>query len=603
MDDAAISFAVLGAVVVGFISNRLPVELVAIGAALALYATGVLGLHATLAGFGDPMVVFIAALFVVSEGLDATGVTAWAGRRLIAFAGEGPNRLVVLVMGLCAVVTALISINGAVAALLPIVVVAAIRLGRPTSQLMLPLAFAAHAGSLLALTGTPVNVIVSEAAENAGQAPFGYLEFSLAGLPLLAGTVAITLLLGPRLLPQRTPKAIPADLGAHARTLMDHYLREDAVFTLKAQPGSPLIGSPRAALDLRGYGGVTLVGVVREGRDGPSGDAPLKAGDVLIVQGDDDAVARLAGERGLAVVSRPAADDVADTLLNRELGAAEIVVSPRSALIGLPVFAGMVTSSGDLVILAVQRAGSDQGPQEVVLAAGDALLVRGTWDALEQSAGDPDVLVVDHPELVRRQAVPMGPRARRAVAVLLAMIAALASGAVPPSIAALSAAAAMVVLRVLSPQQAYRSVAWTTVVLIGAMIPLTTAMKDTGAADQLASTLVDTIGSAGPYALLIGLFVLTAAMGQIISNSATALIVIPIAVSAATELGVSARPLLMTVAVSAAASFLTPVATPVNLMVMGPGGYRFGDYYKLGLPLLVWYLIVAVAVIPLAWRF
>ena len=219
MDDAAISFAVLGAVVVLFIWNRFPVELVAIAAALALYATGVLDLQQTLAGFGDPMVVFIAALFVVSEGLDATGVTAWAGQRLIAYAGDSGNRLLVLVMLLCALVTALISINGAVAALLPIVVVAALRLGRPTSQLMLPLAFAAHAGSLLALTGTPVNVIVSEAAENAGQAPFGYFEFSLVGIPLLIGTVLIIVLFGSRLLPQRTPKSMPADLGAHARTL------------------------------------------------------------------------------------------------------------------------------------------------------------------------------------------------------------------------------------------------------------------------------------------------------------------------------------------------------------------------------------------------
>jgi len=337
--------------------------------------------------------------------------------------------------------------------------------------------------------------------------------------------------------------------------------------------------------------------VLRDNGSGPLGDDPVQAGDTLIVQGDEAAIARLADEQRLTITH---GDDL--ELITRELGAAEIVLPPRSALIGETVFPGMVTASGDLVVLAVQRAGSDQEGQ-VELAAGDTLLVRGTWDALERNAEDPEVLLVDDPELVRRQTVPMGPRAKRSLAVLVAMIIALASGIMPPSIAALGAAFLMVVLGILAPQQAYRAVAWTTVVLIAAMIPLTTAMQTTGAADQLASALVDVVGGAGPRVLLIGLFVLTAVLGQIISNSATALIVIPIAVSAAAELGVSNRPLLMTVGVAAAASFLTPVATPVNLMVMEPGGYRFGDYWKLGLPLLAWFGVVAVLLVPVIWAF
>jgi di/tricarboxylate transporter len=601
VDDATISFAVLGAVVVLFVWNRLPVELVAVGAALALFATGVLDVNEALAGFGDPMVVFIAALFVVSDGLAATGVTARAGEWLIGLAGRGGGRLLLSVMLMCALLTALISVNGAVAALLPVVVVAAIRLGRPTSQLLLPLAFAAHAGSLLALTGTPVNVIVSEAAVDAGGEPFGYLEFSLVGIPLLLGTLAIVSLFGARLLPRRTPKSLPADLGDHAHTLMAHYLRSDAVYKLRTNPGSPLVGASRAGLDLHAGAGVTLVSVQRGAGTGPAGEEPLVAGDVLIVQGADDAVSRLAQSLDLEVVSRPGADAVAAALLTRDLGVAEIVLPPRSALIGEPVFPGMVTASGDVVILAVQRAGTDQGA--VTLAAGDTLLVRGAWDALERNVVDPDVLLVDHPELVRRQAVPMGARAKRSIFVLAAMVLALASGVMPPAIAALGAAALMVLLGVLTPPQAYRAVSWTTVVLIGAMIPLSTAMQTTGAAEQLASALVDAVGSAGPHVLLIGLFVLTAGLGQIISNSATALIVIPIAVSAASELGVSERPLLMTVTVAAAASFLTPVATPVNLLVLEPGGYRFGDYWKLGLPLLVWFGVVAAVVVPLVWSF
>jgi di/tricarboxylate transporter len=182
------------------------------------------------------------------------------------------------------------------------------------------------------------------------------------------------------------------------------------------------------------------------------------------------------------------------------------------------------------------------------------------------------------------------------------MVILLATGAVPPVVAALVAACAMVLLGVLTVEQAYRSINWTTVILVGAMIPLSTAMAETGAAKMMADELVRLVGDAGPYALLGGLFVLTAILGQLISNTATALIVIPIAVAAAHDIGLSPRPVLMSVAIAAAASFLTPVATPVNLMVMGPGGYRFGDYWKLGLPLMLWFFVVATFYVPVFWR-
>jgi di/tricarboxylate transporter len=261
----------------------------------------------------------------------------------------------------------------------------------------------------------------------------------------------------------------------------------------------------------------------------------------------------------------------------------------------------MVTESGDLAILAVQRGGDDTGPGEIVLAEGDTLLLQGAWDALDANLDDPAVLVVDPPDLVRRQAVPLGAGARTSLLVLAAMVVALATGAVPPAVAGLCAASALILLGVLTVEQAQRGISWTTVVLVGGMISLSNAMVSSGAATQLADRLVDTVGDAGPHALLLGLFVLTAALGQLISNMATALIVIPIALSAAAEMDVSAKPVLMAVTVAAAASFLTPVATPANLMVLGPGGYRFGDYWKLGLPMLVLFGVVAVLLVPVFW--
>ena len=213
MSDITTCFLILGVSVVLFISQRIPVELVAIGVALSLYFTKILSLGEALSGFGDPTVLFIASLFVVSEGLDATGVTTWVGQKLVARAGSSNLRLLVFTMLISALLTALINPNGAVAALLPVVVVVAIRLGRSPSELLLPMAFAAHAGSMLALTGTPVNVIVSKAAADAGAGSFGFLEFSLVGIPLVLGTIAITVLLGPRLIPQRTPRSIPPDFS------------------------------------------------------------------------------------------------------------------------------------------------------------------------------------------------------------------------------------------------------------------------------------------------------------------------------------------------------------------------------------------------------
>ncbi len=289
-------------------------------------------------------------------------------------------------------------------------------------------------------------------------------------------------------------------------------------------------------------------------------------------------------------------------LLTRELGVIEVVIPPRSPMVGEVVFPGMMRGP-DLVILAIQRLGKDRGPRETELHVGDALLVHGTWPAIDALVDDRDVLAVDSPDLVRRQAVPLGPKAVRAIAVLTAMIVLLAFGLVPPAVAGLLAAVGMVLAKVVGIEQAYRSVSWGTVVLVGGLIPLSTAIQASGAADQMADVLIDVVGDSSPILLMLGLFLLTGALGQIISNTATTLIVVPIAVSAALETSVSVQPILMLIAVAGSASFLTPISTPANMMVMGPGGYRFGDYWKLGLPIMAFWLVTSLVIIPLVWPF
>ncbi|MEQ1955031.1 SLC13 family permease [Mesorhizobium yinganensis] len=608
---ASITLIIVIAVVL-FVWNKLPVVVVAMMVGLALWASGILTLGQSLAGFGDPAVIFIASLFVVSSGLEVTGVTAWAGQLLIRGAGEeSRTRLLLLMMSLVALLTALISVNGAVAALLPVVVVIAVRLKRNSSQLLMPLVFSAHAGSMLALTGTPVNVLVSEAGFDAGVGGFAFFEFALVGVPLLVGSMAIIVLFGQKLLPERNGATMPADFSRHARTLVEQYGLASGVYRMRVRPNSSYAGAAPSAIDLAAYPGLQLVGVQEGESAGPLRRALIAVGDHMLVRGDPDTVANFAADMHLSFREEGATPGKGEeTLFNRQSGLAEVVIPPRSGLIGQAVFPGMVTESGDLIILAVQRAGVEiEAPKAagdvrgIVLQAGDTMLLQGTWKALDVHLDDPDVLVVSSPELVRRQAVPMGPGAKQAVAILLGMVLLLATGIVPPAVAGLLAAGATILSGIMTVEQSYRAIGWTTVILVGAMMPLSTAMVETGAAKFMAEWLVGLVGDAGPLALLAGLFVLTAIMGQLISNTATALIVIPIGVAAAASMGVSPRPVLMSTGVAAAAAFLTPIATPTNLMVMGPGGYLFSDYWKLGLPLLIWFFVVSVFIVPLIWSF
>ncbi|UCR90219.1 SLC13 family permease [Mycetocola spongiae] len=527
MDPILATFLILGAAVIAFLSGRLPLAVIAVGVSLALWASGVLPLQDALAGFGDPTVLFIAALFIVSEGLDSSGVTALLGRAIAARSRGNSRRALLLIMLIVAALTALISVNGAVAALLPMTVIIAVRSGFPPARLLLPLAFAAHAGSLLALTGSPVNVIVSEIAREETGHGFGFLEFGLVGVPLVVGTVLIVMLCGRGLVPERAASALPRDLSGHADTLFRHY----------SSPVSSLLPDP--------------------------------------------ALETVGGEEGVA----------------------EVIVAPRSSLIGERAFPGMVSASGALIVLAIQRNGKDTGSRETILAGGDALLVRGPWAALEALTASDRVLAVDEPALWRRQILPLGPAGYTAIAVLLGMIILLVSGAVPAAVAGLLGAGAMILTRVVSMGQAYRSISWTTVILVAGMIPLSTAFLETGAAEVIGHGLILAVGAAGPHMILLAMCLVVAILGQLISNTATVLIMAPIAIAIAGEMNLSLLPFLMALAVTGAAAFLTPVATPVNMMVMGPGGYRFSDYWRLGLPLLALFLAVAVLLVPLIWPF
>lgn len=601
MSPAAITLLTLAVVVALFVWNRLPVEIVAVGSALVLYATGVLSLPEALVGFGDPAVVFIAALFVVSESLDSSGVTTWAAQAIVGRATGGWRKLLVLIMILAAVLTALIGLNGTAAALIPMVVVIALRRSLPPSRLLMPLAFAGSAGGLLLLTGSPVNVVISEAAADAGVGAFGFFEFAIVGIPLVIGTILLTVVLGRRVLPDRESDQLPPDLSGLAGSIVRDW-GLDRVWHLRVPQASPLVGRPRALPHPQLPESLRIVKVLDAGAGVPSSQGQVCVGDRFTLLGAQPDVARFAEQNLLHLEAERSAVDVEQGLLTAETGVAEAVVPPRSMLIGATVTPSQVVDGG-LVVLGISRGGTDLGGGQVRLREGDVVLVEGPWEALDAASRSHDLLVVNAPDDVRRQTVPLGRGSGRALAVLAVMVLLLATGIVPAAVAALVAALAMVLLRVVSMQQAYRGISWTTVLLIAGMIPMATAVTTSGAGDLVASLIVNAVGDSGPVVFLAAMFAVTVAFGQLISNTATALIMIPVAVSAAEKLDISARPVLMSLCVAAAVAFLTPVSTPANLMVMGPGGYRFGDYWKLGLPLVLLFGVVSVGLVPLVWRF
>jgi len=603
MSDAAIVATILVATLALFIWNRLPPVIVGMGMALSLFLTGVLPAAEAIRGLGDPVVVMLAGLFIVAAGLEAAGVTTWAGQKLVEAAGGSVSKAFLLLMLVIGVFCASIGFNATVAALLPVTMVLAIRLKLASSQLMMPLAFATHSASVFTLLGTPINVIALTTAQSAGL-NIGFFEFSAVGLPLFIGSIAIVFLTYRFLLPHRNGANLPPDFSNHAATLVEQYRLEDGLHRLRVRSTSPLIGKPRDALAIDRYPELSLVAV----KDGATNQLiardMLQHNDMVLVRGPAAAVGELAA--ALELAPREAEEEpagLAGSLFNRGSGLAEVVIPPRSEFVGRTVFNGMTTDAGDLMILGIRRGDLDLGEAPVTLQPGDTLLMQGTWQALDKRLATPQVLVVDSPDLVRRQAVPLGWKASQAVGVLGLLVVLLVWGGFPPAINALICAGLMVLLGVVTIPQAYKSIDWNTVILIGAMIPIAPAMERSGVAAMIGGGLVDLVGDLGPLAVLAGLFLVTAALTQLMANTAASLVMLPVALAAAGDIGVSPLPMIMAVAVGAQAAFLTPVATPPNLMVLGPGGYAFGDYAKFGLPILLWWFIATIVFVPLWWRF
>ncbi|WP_353804710.1 SLC13 family permease [Pseudomonas aeruginosa] len=590
-----------------FIHNRLRLDVIALLVIMAFSVSGTLTLNEALAGFSDPSVILIAALFVIGESLVRTGVAYQVGDWLIARAGSSEARLLVLLMLAVAGLGSVMSSTGVVAIFIPVVLSIAAKLKIPPGRLMMPLAFAGLISGMMTLVATPPNMVVNSELAREGHAGFGFFAFTPIGLMVLAIGVAYMLLTRNWL-----NAASPAEVGAPKarRTLRDlirDYRLAGRERRLQVQLGSPLIGSPLEELQLRTRLGANVVGLERVRKFHSEvvkvgGSTELKAGDVLLLDvfAPPEDMDRRCAELNLVRLPFRASYFIDQS---REVGMAEVTLPPDSTLLGKSVLELGFRSQYGLNVVGLRRdhEALTDGMLEEKLRLGDTLLVIGAWKAIRQLQGrNRDFLVLSLPAEIDEVA-PALSKAPHALLSLAVMVALMVSGVVPNVVAALVGCLLMGLFRCIDMDGAYRAIHWQSLVLIVGMLPFALALQKTGGIDLVVSLLVDALGDAGPRVLLASLFLLTAAIGLFISNTATAVLMAPIAIATAKQIGASPYPFAMVVAVAASAAFMTPISSPVNTLVLGPGQYRFGDFVRIGVPFTLLVMFVCVLVIP--WLF
>lgn len=610
-----ITLIILFITLVFFIWDKYPPDVVAVMSMLALFLAGVLDLSETLSGFSNPTVIMIAALFIIGEGLSRTGWTALAGRKFVELARKSTNKLLVLVTLGSGILSGFVSNTGAVAALMPMTVSAAWNAGTFPSRLLIPMAYGSNTGGLLTLTGTPPNIIVSDALQQNGFEGFSFFEFSLIGVPLLIVTLLYFRFIGYKLLPSRKTKDRPASIDSEMHKWIENFSIGDNLYRLKIRSMSPLLNTHLKDWDLEDKYNVSVVRLRRRHPkplrgiqpyvEFPIQETKLMYHDIITVKGSAEDVDRLMLEFSLNIVPTPPdKEGLKKELISHEAGMAELVVVPNSRFIGERLQIGTYLQKTDIQLFGVNRGSKAVEGRDVTIQAGDTLLVRGSWENIGSlKSSHENLVVVGSPENMSKDVDQLSTKSYIAMGALVLMILLLVLDVFPGAITALICAGLVMLTGCVPITKAYRNISWTSVVMIAAMIPMGAALEKTGIAKITADALVDSLGQIHPTALLAGFFLVTSLFSQAISNSATAILMAPIALFAAISLGVSPAPFLITVAISASTACLTPVATPTNAMVMSAGNYKFVDYFKVGAPLLLIIFATTVLLVPVIWSY
>ncbi len=603
--DALLTLCILAVTVVLFVSDRLRLDVVALMSLLALSLFGVAPLDVVLSGFSNAAVLMIAGLFVIGAAISETGAADWLGQRLERASGGSEARAVVVITCATALVSAFMSSTGTVALLMPVVGTLAARRGIPTGRLMMPLAFGAHLGSNLTLISTPPNLLVSTALTDAGRAPFRFFSFTVPGLVVLILGVAYLAFIGRKLLPV-------GERGESQRSLLSaldlakEYGLGEALVTLRIPEGSPLVGMSLATANLRAARGVTVVGISRAGealRVVPR--VVFAADDELRVLGTPEAIDAMVRELSVVV---DASSEVFTLPADESL--AVVVLPRRSRLVGRTLRTAKFRDRYRANVLAVRRIDGktsvnhkDAALRDLVLRSGDTLLLKSRRKYLRRLHHErTDLVLMAEPD-AGSDVVVDRPRALGAIAITFAMLVVMAFGWLPNVIAVLLAALLVVLTGCVRPAEMYRTLNWESVVLIACMMPLATTLERTGVTSFVVRSIEHQLQGSSPVVVLALIVAVTSAFGMVLSNTATAVLLAPVAIRLAAAFHIAPEPLLMGVAFASSAAFATPIASPVNVLVMNPGGYRFGDYARVGVPLQLLVLAGAVLVIPLVFPF
>ncbi|MEO9892248.1 SLC13 family permease [Aurantibacter sp.] len=605
---------ILTITIVLFIWGKYPPDVVAILSMLTLFLMGILDLKETLSGFSNPTVIMIAALFIIGEGLSRTGWTALAGRKFVEWAGNSIPRLLIIVTFGSSVLSGFVSNTGTIAALLPVTVSAAWNAATLPSKLLMPIAFSSNTGGLLTLTGTPPNIIASNVLVESGMEGFSFFEFGLIGLPLLLIALLYFRYIGYKLLPSNKTKDRPINIDSEMHKWIENYSIGDNMYRFRIRSMSPFINTKIGEWNFEDVSKVTILRLRRrhpnklkripEFVEFPKPDTEMRYHDIITVKGEPNEVDALMLKYKLGIIPFEHTDnELKDELINQEVGLSQMLITPNSAFVGRKMLLGSYLNS-KIQLLGLSRNNGPLVAKEVTIKPGDAFIIRGSWDAIEDLQQEYEHVVISgSPEAMAKNVDQLTSKSYIALATLLLMIVLLVFKLLPGAIAALVCAGILMLTGCVPISKAYKGISWTSVVMIAAMIPMGTALQKTGIAQWAANNLVDYLGSISPIMLLGGIFLLTTAFSQTINNSATAVLMAPIALIAASSLGVSPKPFMIVVAVSASTAFLTPVGTTTNAMVMAAGGYKFMDYVRVGGPLLFLFFITTIVLVPLIWPF
>ena len=604
-----------------FVSGKVRSDLVAICALLALLLCQVLTPAEGLSGFSNTTVIMMVGLFIVGGGIFQTGLAKMIGSKVMSLSGNSETRMFLLVMLVTGLIGAFVSNTGTVALMLPIIVSMATGAGKSPRRFLMPLAFASSMGGMMTLIGTPPNLIVSDTLQSAGYSPLSFFSFLPVGLIVLAVGVIYLLPATKMLAPKE--KQSSGKSGKSLKELVGEYGISATLFRVHVKnPESGLIGKTVVELNVYREYGINVLEVRRSSGQNrfvrtvnqqlASPGMVLHQGDVLYLSGDPEMVSKFAADYNLRLLDIHT-DEIEGSSANAsmdffDIGVAEILIMPTSSMINRTVSQAGFRAKFNVNVLGIRRKKDyilrELG--EVKILDGDVLLVQGAWSDIARMKNESVNWVVLGEPLKEAAKVTLDYKAPIAAAIMIAMVVMMVVEKIPvaPVTSVLLAAILMVVTGcVRSMEAAYKTINWQTIVLFAAMLPMSIALEKTGVSAMISGSIVDGLGGSGPRILLAGIYAVTTLMTIFISNTVTAVLMAPIALQCAMQIGVSPVPFMFAVTVAASMCFASPFSTPPNALVMSAGQYTFMDYVKVGLPLQILMGVVMVLVLPLLFPF